>query len=130
MNNLGAAYLKANRWVDAEPVLRECLELRGKTKSNVWLRFHTNSQLGAALAGQGKSAEAEPLLVGGYEGLVANEAAIPALHKKDVAAAAERIVPFYEAWSKPEKAGRWREKLKASAREPEIETEAEVEAEP
>ena len=53
MNNLGAAYLKANRWVDAEPVLRECLELRGKTKSNVWLRFHTKSQLGARWPARG-----------------------------------------------------------------------------
>ena len=127
MNNLGTAYLKANRWVDAEPLLRECLELRGKIKSNGWLRFHTQSQLGAALAGQGKFAEAEPLLVDGYKGLVANQAAIPALQKEDVAAAAERIVPFYEAWGKPKEAAMWREKLAASTPGPELEAEHEPE---
>ena len=84
MNNLGAVYLKANRWADAEPLLRECLELRRKVKSDIWLRFHTMSQLGAALAGQKRYAEAEPLLVKGHEGLAANEAEIPVLRKKDL----------------------------------------------
>ena len=36
------------------------------------------SQLGEALSGQGRYAEAEPLVVGGYEGMKAREAKIPA----------------------------------------------------
>ena len=56
------------------------------------MRFHTMSQLGAALAGQKKYAEAEPLLIDGYDGMKAREAKIPAPAKKDLAAAAARIV--------------------------------------
>ncbi len=69
------------------------------------------SQLGAALAGQGKHAQAEPLLTQGYEGMRTREAKIPALGKKRVAEAAARIVPFYEAWGKPDKAAEWRRRL-------------------
>jgi hypothetical protein len=52
------------------------------------------SQLGAALYGRAKYAEAEPLLIGGYEGLKAREAKVVAYHKKKLAEAAARIVPF------------------------------------
>jgi hypothetical protein len=59
-----------------------------------WLRFHTMSQLGAALAGLNRYADAEPMLVGGYEGLKAREASIPASSRRQVATAAARIVPL------------------------------------
>ncbi len=35
------------------------------------------SLLGGALLGQGRYAEAEPLVIGGYEGMKAREAKIP-----------------------------------------------------
>jgi eukaryotic-like serine/threonine-protein kinase len=111
MNNLAAAYLGAKQWTEAETTARECLELRAKKLPDEWPRFHTMSQLGAALAGQAKYADAEPLLIGGYEGLKAREATIPAPRKKDLAEAAARIIPFYEAWGQPEKAQLWRAKL-------------------
>ena len=76
-----------------------------------WSRFHTMSLLGAALAGQKKYAEAEPLLIAGYEGLKAREAKIPAPSRGRLAAAAARIVPFYEAWGQPDKAAEWRRSL-------------------
>ena len=73
------------------------------------------SLLGAALAGQKKYAEAEPLLIAGYAGLKARAARIPAPTASHVAAAAARIVLLYEAWSKPDKAVEWRTKLGQSA---------------
>ncbi|MFI5455362.1 MAG: tetratricopeptide repeat protein [Isosphaerales bacterium] len=111
MKNLAEMYLDASRWADAETTARECLKLREEKKPDDWLRFHTMSQLGAALAGQKKYDEAEPLLVGGYEGMKAREAKIPAPSTKALAAAAARIVPFYEAWGKADKAAAWRKKL-------------------
>jgi hypothetical protein len=69
------------------------------------------SQLGAALAGQQKFLEAEALLIRGYEGMKAVEAKIPASSQNHLASASKRIVPFYEAWGKPEKAAEWRTKL-------------------
>jgi eukaryotic-like serine/threonine-protein kinase len=111
MNNSAVAYLKARRWVEAERTARECLGLRERRQPDDWRRFDTLGQLGAALAGQKKYAEAEPLLLQGYEGLQAREAQIPAPSKKRLTEAAERIVPFYEAWGKPEKAAEWRANL-------------------
>jgi serine/threonine protein kinase len=108
MNDLADGYIVATRWSDAEALLRECLHHREVQKGDDWRRFHTMAQLGAALAAQKKYSEAEPLLIAGYEGLVANEPTIPRTRKKVVSAAADRIAPFYDAWGKPEKAAAWR----------------------
>jgi hypothetical protein len=70
------------------------------------------------LSGQKRYAEAEPHLLQGYGGLKAREAKIPAPRKKNLAEAAARIVPFYEAWGKPEKAAEWRTKLATKSNDP------------
>jgi serine/threonine protein kinase/tetratricopeptide (TPR) repeat protein len=111
MNHLVDSYLETKRWVDAEMMARACLALRERSQPDDWRRFHTMSQLGAALSGQAKFAEAEPLLVQGYEGLKAREAQIPAHRKKNFTEAAQRIVPFYEARGQSDKANAWRTKL-------------------
>jgi hypothetical protein len=69
------------------------------------------SELGAALAGQAKYAEAERMLVEGFEGLLDREERIPSRLKGELTAAGERIAPFYEAWGQPAAAARWRERL-------------------
>jgi tetratricopeptide (TPR) repeat protein len=111
MNNLIGTYLEARRWAEAEAMARECLEARTRKQPDDWLRFYTTSQLGAALAGRAKHAEAEPFLIGGYEGLKARAAQIPAPFRRLLADAAAQIVPFYEAWGKPDKAAEWRKTL-------------------
>jgi eukaryotic-like serine/threonine-protein kinase len=113
MNSLAGTYLNSKRWAEALATARECLELRAKKMPDDWWRFYTMSQLGAALTGQTKYAEAEPMLLQGYDGLKAREAKIPAMGKKFLAEAAARIVPFYEAWGKKDKADEWRAKLQA-----------------
>jgi hypothetical protein len=115
VNNLLEADLEARRWAEAEATARRCLEARTRKQPDDWLRFLTMSQLGAALAGQAKYPEAESLLIGGYEGMETREAKIPAPFRKLLAAAAARIVPFYEAWGKPDRAAEWRKKLEDSA---------------
>jgi serine/threonine protein kinase/tetratricopeptide (TPR) repeat protein len=50
MDNLTGAYLDASLWAEAEPLARQCLDLREKKQPDHWWRFHTMSQLGAALA--------------------------------------------------------------------------------
>ena len=68
--------------------------------------------VGAALAGQKKYAEAEPLMIEAYEGLKEREARIPFLwRKKRPAEAGARIVDLYDAWGKKDKAAEWRNKL-------------------
>jgi len=113
MNELTAAYLGSQRWDDAEKIARACLALREKNNPDEWWRFYTESQLGAALAGRKKFVEAEPHLIRGYEGLKEREPRTPAQGKRELATAAARLVPFYEAWGKKEKADEWRKKLGA-----------------
>ena len=68
--------------------------------------------LGAALLGQKKYAEAEPLLLQGYEGVDQRKEKIPpevrAVRLKE---ALERLVRLYDATSKKDEVARWRKKL-------------------
>ena len=69
--------------------------------------------LGHALLYQKKYAEAEPLLIQGYEGLKAGEDRIPWLLAGHlVASAGEAVCELYESWGRPEEAAAWRSKLK------------------
>jgi hypothetical protein len=56
-------------------------------------------------------AEAEPLLISGYNGLRELEAKIPAANKPRLEKAAERLIRFYEETAQPDKAADWRKKL-------------------
>ena len=109
--SLGANLLKQANWSEAEPVLRECLVIRDKVMPDHWLRFNTMSLLGGALLGQGHYAKAEPLIVGGYEGLRARAARIPPQARIRLPEAAERLIRLYEAWGQPAKASAWKARL-------------------
>ena len=61
--------LQAKKWVEAEPLIRECLAIRTKTQPDSWTTFNAQSMLGGSLLGQKKYAEAEPLLIAGYNGM-------------------------------------------------------------
>ncbi len=64
---IGLGLLEQKKWTEAESFLRECLAIREKTQPDVWSTFNTKSTLGGALLGQKKYADAEPLLLTGYE---------------------------------------------------------------
>ena len=53
------------------------LAIREKSLPEEWSTSYTRSLLGGSLLGQGKFAEAEPLILSGYEGMKAREAKIP-----------------------------------------------------
>jgi tetratricopeptide (TPR) repeat protein len=108
---LGFAQLHLGKWSEAEAALRECLKIRAAKFPDHWSRFHAMSLLGGALLGQGKYAEAEPLIVPGYEGMKLREGTIPSQGRPRLDEAAERVVRLYEAWGKPDKAAAWRKKL-------------------
>ena len=74
---LGANLLRQEKWTDAESVLREALAVREKKEPDAWATYHTQSLLGGALLGQKKYAEAEPLLIQGYEGIQGPRGADP-----------------------------------------------------
>ncbi len=108
---LGANLVNQSRWSEAEPVLRECLAIREKATPEDWVRYDAMSLLGGALLGNGRHAEAEPLLVAGYEGMKARESRITVPARSRLREAAERVVPLYEAWNQPGKATAWKAKL-------------------
>lgn len=88
-------------------MLREGLAIREKKlPAGAWQIANTRSLLGAALAKQGRFAEAEPLLVAAHDGLVKAKNT-PAVRLSD---AVERIIDLYEKWGMPDQAEEWRKK--------------------
>jgi tetratricopeptide (TPR) repeat protein/thiol-disulfide isomerase/thioredoxin len=114
----GLSLIQQGKWTEAETVLRESLAIREKAGPDEWTTFNTRSMLGGSLLGQKKYAEAEPLILSGYEGMKAREAKIPPPGKPRFTDAAERVVKLYEAWGQKDKAAEWRAKLAKPSEEP------------
>jgi tetratricopeptide (TPR) repeat protein len=113
---VGLDLLKAGRPAEAEPLLRACLAVRQKQQPDDWLTFSTKSVLGGALLDQKKCADAEPLLVQGYEGMKQREDQIPQAGRFRLAEAAERLVRLYLALGSKDKADEWRKKVEEANR--------------
>jgi tetratricopeptide (TPR) repeat protein len=108
----GENMLQSKRYLEAEPILRDCLGILQKKRPGEWETFRAQSLLGVNLSEMQRYAEAEPLLIHGYEGLKARERQIPPLFARHrVSEAGQRIVRLYEVWGKAEKAAEWRTKL-------------------
>jgi hypothetical protein len=103
--------LKRHRYAEAEPLLRECLKFREKNEPDGWRTFHTKSLLGSGLLGQRKYAEAERLLLAGYEGMRQREGKIPPIGKSRLTEAIERLVQLYDECGRKDKADEWRRRL-------------------
>ncbi len=108
---LGHLLLDQLRWSEAEPLLREALDILAKATPDDWRHYAATSLLGGALLGQGRLAEAESLIVPGYEGMKAREAHICASDRFHLREATERLVHLYEAWERTEKATEWKAKV-------------------
>jgi tetratricopeptide (TPR) repeat protein len=113
LSKLGPCLLELRQYDEAETKLRECLALRSRKSPNAWFTFKTQSQIGAALLGQKKYDDAEPLLLQGYEGMKKREATIPPKLRSNLTQAAERLVALYEARGNDEKAEQWRKVVAA-----------------
>jgi len=114
---LGRDYLMLHQYGKAEEQLREAHEIEMKSEPDNWRRFFGETMLGGALLGQKKYAEAEPLLLSGYNGLKERESKMVSRARKYIPEAGERVVGLYKVVGKPDKVAEWREKLKAGAPE-------------
>jgi serine/threonine protein kinase len=105
--------LLQDRPAEAEPLAREALALYEKnhTTDREWRRPYVMNLLGGALLGQKKYADAEPLLLQGYEGMKQAEATLVVPWRYRLTEAGERVIRYYEATNQPEKARTWREKI-------------------
>jgi hypothetical protein len=98
----------------AEPILRECVTTWTQILPADYRRFLAESMLGASLASLSRFAEAEPLLLSGYEGLKQREATMPASARSQIGEAGAGIIRAYGTWPKPAIAAEWRTKLSAA----------------
>jgi hypothetical protein len=100
--------------IKAEIVLWECLALRERKQPNRWVMFRTKASLGAVLLAQKKYAEAEKLLLDGYQGMKRTESQmLPAMRPPYLAEVLEWLVHLYDEWGKEDQARMWRKTLAA-----------------
>ena len=85
-----------------------------KRDDDRWARYACQSMLGSILAMQKQYAEAEPMLLSGYQGILQRESTIAALDRIELARAGERIVELYRGWEKPDRAAEWRARLESA----------------
>jgi tetratricopeptide (TPR) repeat protein len=109
--------LLQHRYSEAAQTARESIALyekKGKKGADEidWRLPYVKNVLGGALLCQKKYAEAEPLLLQGYEGMKRAEALIIAEYRCRLPEAGERVIRYYEETKQPEKARAWREKMK------------------
>ncbi len=106
--------LASGKFVEAEASARECLAIheRNQKAPDEVGKFWTQSLLGDSLMGQKRYAEAEPLLLSGYEGVNQREAAISPVYRNLIFGdSIGRLVEFYEATSRPEEVAKWKKRL-------------------
>jgi serine/threonine protein kinase/tetratricopeptide (TPR) repeat protein len=117
---LGLTLNAQSRFAEAETCLRQSLdyyeradrEKAPRGPMRMWQRIRPRAEaesgLGAALAGQGRFAEAEPLLVHAFEKLTAQREQLAGDRDKLLREATDRLVVFYTACEKPDRAAEWR----------------------
>jgi eukaryotic-like serine/threonine-protein kinase len=103
--------LRDGKFAEAEGPARECLAQREREIPDDWRTFNARSMLGGSLLGQKKYAEAEPLLLSGYEGMKQRENRIPAAGRPRLKETLQRLVQLYEATNRPDQAAGWKQKL-------------------
>ena len=75
--HLGWTQLMQGRLADSEKTLREALDGMTRVSPDAWERANTTGMLGATLARQKRHAEAEPLLISGYDAMATGKAVNP-----------------------------------------------------
>jgi serine/threonine-protein kinase len=106
----GLSLSRTNQPKQGEKLLSEALALRTGSlpKGHFWVAV-ARSALGEGLAIQGRYAEAEPLLLEGYEGLRASQGA----RNPRTTTALQRVVALYEKWGRAGAALEYRRRLES-----------------
>ena len=111
---LGAILLPQQKWTEAEAVLRASLAIAAQKAPKAWLTSYARSLLGGALLGQKKYADAEPLLLAGYEGMKQLQSKIPPQGKIRLIEALERLVQLYDVMGKKDELAKWQIELETA----------------
>lgn len=103
------------RYADAEPLVRETVAVYEREPTDNPGHFYWVSLLGESLLGQQRFAEAEPLILRGYEEMKKGEAKHH-IGDRRIREAGERVIRFYEVTGQPEKVREWRAKISSTTR--------------
>jgi hypothetical protein len=90
--------LAAGLYIQAESIARECLDIRERRMPDSFLTCNARSLLGGSLLGQGRFAEAETLLLAGYECMLERTLSNPADCMFCVEDTLKRLLALYESW--------------------------------
>jgi tetratricopeptide (TPR) repeat protein len=112
MASLGMDLIRQNKYSDAETILRDSLELHEtllkRQQAAPWRIAWVKSMLGEAVLGLKRPADAEPLLVAGYDGLQQDAAAIPVADRQDrLTEAIQRLIDLAAATDRPDEVKKW-----------------------
>ncbi|AWM36408.1 Serine/threonine-protein kinase PknB [Gemmata obscuriglobus] len=91
-----------------EAYLREAVATYETSEPGGWRAAGARAQLGGLLLAQKKYADAEPLLVKGYEGLKAKENEIPRASAARLPETLDRLIELFTATKKPDDVEKWR----------------------
>ncbi len=106
---LGTCQLRLGSAAEAERVLREATATGGWSSPDYGRDHLAKTRLGAAVAAQGRFAEAEPLLLQGYERLKRRRTT--PYWEREREEALNELVRLYDAWGKNDDAAKWRSEL-------------------
>jgi len=109
--SLAKLRLEQQKYAEAETLLRGSLNAKDNEGPYSWQPFEHRSLLGLSLMEQSKLAEAEPLLLAGYRGLLERKSVLPVA--VSVEQAGERVVQLYTRWGKADQAAQWRQEVQA-----------------
>jgi tetratricopeptide (TPR) repeat protein len=112
MASLGEVEIQQEKYALAEPLVREALGNWEAATPASWMRYYGQALVGTSLAGQNRFAEAEPLLLSGYQGLLERQTTIPIGRRRIVNEAGQRVAQLYRDWGQPEKAREWEETVR------------------
>jgi serine/threonine protein kinase/tetratricopeptide (TPR) repeat protein len=111
LNSLAEILKSQGKFTEAELFSRECVASREKTSPDDYRTYNARSILGDILFEQHKYAEAEPLLISGFEGMEQRKSRMPASGKARLREILERLVQLYEATGESAKASACRSRL-------------------
>ncbi|HEY3380121.1 MAG TPA: serine/threonine-protein kinase [Vicinamibacterales bacterium] len=109
-SDLALAYVSQGKFVEGERLAREALAINERNDPDGWQRFRAKSLLGASLAGEKRYAEAQPLLLEGYQGMLARQDRTAISDRYHLELALQWLAHLYQAWGKPDKAAEWSKK--------------------
>jgi serine/threonine protein kinase/tetratricopeptide (TPR) repeat protein len=108
---LASVLAEEARFTDAEALALEALTLQDKALPYDWWTFTARTIVGSSLLDQKKYAEAEPLLLAGYEGMKPPGTKVPAGRWPYLRTALKNLVQLYQATERPAQATEWKKKL-------------------